>query len=71
MDDSLRICELVKYPILDVVMKGAWTGPAARSYVPHALAPLADLPVLEVLGATHMVMDLTIGQGEVVHDYLE
>ena len=71
VDDSLRICELVKYPILDVVMKGAWTGPAARSYVPHALAPLADLPVLEVLGATHMVMDLTIGQGEVVHDYLE
>jgi acetoacetate decarboxylase len=42
----------------------------ALSYVPHALAPLADLPVLEVLNATHMVMDMTLGLGEVVHDYL-
>lgn len=70
VDGSARICELVKYPITDVVMKGAWTGPGALSYVPHALAPLADLPVLEVLSADHMVMDLTIGQAEVVHDYL-
>ena len=70
VDGSVRICELVKYPITDVVMKGAWTGPGALAYVPHALAPLADLPVLEVLRADHMIMDLTIGQGEVVHDYL-
>lgn len=70
VDGSLRICELVEYPISDVVMKGAWTGPGALSYVPHALAPLADLPVLEVLSADHMVMDLTIGIGKVVHDYL-
>jgi acetoacetate decarboxylase len=71
VDGSLRICELVKYPITNVVMKGAWTGPGALSYVPHALAPLADLPVLEVLSANHMVMDLTIGIGEVIHDYLK
>ena len=51
-------------------MKGAWGGPGALTYVPHALAPLADLPVLEVLSADHMLMDLTIGFGEVVHDYL-
>jgi len=70
VDGSLRVCELVKYPITDVVMKGAWTGPGALAYVPHALAPLADLPVLEVLSADHMIMDLTIGIGEVVHDYL-
>jgi len=67
---SPRICELVKYPLTDVVMKGAWTGPGALSYVPHALAPFADLPVLEVLSADHMIMDLTIDFGEVVHDYL-
>ena len=70
VDGSLRICELVKYPITDIVMKGAWSGPGALSYMPHALAPLADLPVLEVLGATHMVMDMTLGLGEIVHDYL-
>ncbi len=70
VDGSLRICELVKYPVTDVVMKGAWTGPAALSYLPHALAPLADLPVLEVLGAAHTVMDMSLGLGEVVHDYM-
>jgi acetoacetate decarboxylase len=70
VDGSVRICELVKYPITDVVMKGAWSGPGALSYVPHALAPLADLPVLEVLKAEHMIMDFFIPLGEVVHDYL-
>jgi len=71
VDGSARICELVKYPITDVVMKGAWTGPGALAYVPHVLAPLSDLPVLEVLSANHMIMDLTIGRGEVIHDYLK
>ena len=70
VDGSLRICELVRYPITDIVIKGAWTGPGALSFTPHALAPLADLPVVEVLGASHMVMDMTLGLGEVVHDYL-
>ena len=70
VDGSVRICELVKYPLTDIVMKGAWSGPGALSYVPHALARMADLPVLEVLKADHMVMDLSIRKGEVIHDYL-
>jgi acetoacetate decarboxylase len=37
---------------------------------PHALAPVAELPVLEVVSATHIVADLTLGLGNVVHDYL-
>jgi acetoacetate decarboxylase len=32
-------------------MKGAWEGPAALSLAPHALAPVAELPVLEILRA--------------------
>jgi acetoacetate decarboxylase len=70
VDGSLRVCEIVQYPITDVVMKGAWSGPGALSFEPHALAPFTDLPVLEVLGATHNVMDMSLGLGEVVHDYL-
>jgi acetoacetate decarboxylase len=35
------------------------------------LAPVADLPVLEVVSATHIVADLTLGLGKVVHDYLQ
>jgi acetoacetate decarboxylase len=36
----------------------------------HALAPLTDLPVLKVLSGVHLVADLTLNLGEVVHDYL-
>ncbi|MDF3836359.1 acetoacetate decarboxylase [Cupriavidus basilensis] len=70
VDGSPRICELVCYFLKDVEMKGAWTGPAALSLSPHALAPVASLPVLEVLGARHYVADLTLALGEVVFDYL-
>jgi acetoacetate decarboxylase len=70
VDGSLRICELVEYSLEDVVLKGAWTGPAALSLTPHALAPVAELPVLEVLSAVHILADLTLGLGKVVHDYL-
>jgi acetoacetate decarboxylase len=51
-------------------VKGAWSGPAALSLAPHALAPVAELPVLEVVSASHLVADLTLGLGKVVHDYL-
>jgi acetoacetate decarboxylase len=54
----------------DIVLKGAWTGPAALELYPHALAPIADLPVRDVISATHLIADLTLGLGEVVHDYL-
>ena len=70
VDGTPRICELVEYYLEDVDLKGAWTGPAALSLMPHALAPVADLPVLEVVSAMHIVTDLTLGLGKVAHDYL-
>jgi acetoacetate decarboxylase len=70
VDGSPRICELVEYYLEDIVLKGAWTGPAALSLTPHALAPVAELPVLEVVSAIHIRADLTLGLGKVVHDYL-
>lgn len=70
VDGSPRICELVRYYLEDITIKGAWTGPAALDLYPHALAPIAELPVLEVLSAKHLVADLTLGLGTVVHDYL-
>ncbi len=71
VDGSPRICELVEYHLEDLTLKGAWTGPAALSLTPHALAPVAELPVLEVVSSLHMVCDLTLGLGRVVHDYLK
>jgi len=70
VDGTARICELVEYSLEDVILKGAWTGPAALSLTPHALAPVAELPVLEVISAVHILADLTLGLGRVVHDYL-
>ena len=70
VDGSLRICELVEYYLEDINVKGAWTGPAALGLQPHALAPVAELPVLEVVSAVHILADLTLGLGKVVHDYL-
>ena len=34
------------------------------------MADVARLPVLEVVSAVHFTADLTLGLGEVVHDYL-
>jgi len=70
VDGTARICELVEYHLEDIVIKGAWHGPAALSLNPHALAPVAELPVLEVVSSLHIVADLTLGLGKVVHDYL-
>lgn len=70
VDGSARICELVEYHLQDVEVKGAWTGPATISLTPHALAPVADLPVLEIVSSLHFICDLTLGLGRVVHDYL-
>ena len=47
VDGTARICELVRYHMLDVTLHGAWTGPASLELHPHALAPVAELPVLE------------------------
>jgi acetoacetate decarboxylase len=70
VDGSPRIVELVEYTLTDVHLKGAWSGPAALSLQAHALAPVADLPVLEILSAVHLIADLTLPYGKVVHDYL-
>jgi acetoacetate decarboxylase len=56
--------------ITDVTIKGAWTGPARLQLFEHALAPLADFPVREVVSVSHILTDLTLGQPTLVHDYL-
>ena len=71
VDGKPRICELVEYRLIDINLKGAWTGPAELTLFSHALAPLAELPVLEVISGMHILADLTLDLGKVVYDYLE
>ena len=70
VDGTPRICELVRYYMEDFTLKGAWEGPTALELFHHALAPVAELPVLEVIGGLHYVTDITLGLGTVIHDYL-
>lgn len=62
---------LVRYYSEDIMVKGAWEGPAALELFHHALAPVAQLPVMEVLSGVHILTDLTLGLGTVIHDYLD
>ncbi|GED01349.1 acetoacetate decarboxylase [Bacillus atrophaeus] len=68
---KLRVCDLVRTQITDIEIKGAWTGPARLQLFEHALAPLADLPVLEVVSASHILTDLTLNNVRPVYNYLE
>lgn len=70
VDCSVRVCELVRYYLEDITVKGAWDGPTTLELFHHALAPVAALPVLEVISGVHILTDLTLGLGTVVHDYL-
>ena len=56
--------------LADIALKGAWSAPAALELHPHALAPVSELPVLDVISGVHLIADLTLNLGEVVHDYL-
>ncbi|MCW2651053.1 MAG: acetoacetate decarboxylase [Mycobacterium sp.] len=62
--------ELVRTEITDIVVKKAYTGPARLQLFQHVLAPLADLPVLEVVSASHILTDLTLARVKPVFNYL-
>jgi acetoacetate decarboxylase len=69
-DRQPRILELVRSQITDITIRGAWTGPARLQLFEHAMAPLADLPVREIVSASHILTDLTLGRASLVFDYL-
>lgn len=64
------IVQLVGYHLEDVVVKGAWKGDARLHLVPHIGCRVADLPVKKILYGQHILSDLTLPYGEVLHDYL-
>ena len=71
VDGKAAIAQLVGYNLIDIKIKGAWSGPARLHLVPHVNAPVADLPVLSIEGGMHIIADLTLPFGRVLHDYLK
>lgn len=69
-DARPRVCDLVRTQITEVVVHEAWSGPGRLQLFEHVLAPLADLPVREVVDASHVVSDLALEPVQPVHDYL-
>ncbi|MGW1376503.1 acetoacetate decarboxylase [Streptomyces sp. NPDC002446] len=69
-DGALQTAQLVRTEISEVTVKGAWTGPARLQLFAHVLAPLADLPVRQIVSASHLLTDLTLAPPRPVHDYL-
>jgi acetoacetate decarboxylase len=67
---ELQVCDLVRTQITDITIKEAWTGPARLQLFEHALAPIADLPVLEVVSASHVLADLTLKGVNPVYNYI-
>lgn len=71
VDGSPKIAQLVGYNMTDVRLKGAWAGPARLHLVPHVNCRVADLPVRRTIGGRHVIADLTLPYGRVLHDYLK
>lgn len=70
VDGTTQICELVEINLTEVHVKGAWAGPAQLELAHHALAPVASLPIHRIVKAVHLITDLTLPYGRVIHDYL-
>jgi acetoacetate decarboxylase len=70
IDGKPAIAQLVGINFADVKLHGAWTGEARLELIPAVNCPLADLPVRRVGGGLHMVTDMTLPYGRVLHDYL-
>lgn len=51
-------------------IKGGWTGPARLNLVPNANAPVAQFPIKKVFPGKHLIADITLPYGRVLHDYM-
>lgn len=70
-DGTVTECRLVRLPFKDLMVTGAWSGPARLQLSAHALAPIADLPMREIVCARHTLLTaMQYGRPTAVHDYL-
>ncbi len=70
VDGKPKIAQLVGYRLQDVVVHGAWDGPARLELFQHVNCRVADLPVRKIIGGRHQLVDFTLPYGEVLLDYL-
>jgi acetoacetate decarboxylase len=71
IDGRAEIAQLVGVNFQDVVVHGAWLGSGRLDMHASVNCPLSDLPVLSMRQASHLVTDMTLPYGRVLHDYLK
>ena len=71
VDGTHAIAQLVAYNLCDITIKGGWLSPARLHLIPHANAPVADLPVRRIVEGRHFIADLSLPYGRVLYDYLK
>lgn len=70
VDGKPKIAQLVGYNLEEVVVHGAWDGPARLELFEHVNCRVADLPVRKIIGGRHQIVDFSLPYGRVLHDYL-
>ena len=70
VDGKAKVAQLVGYNLEDIKVHGAWDGPARLHLIPHVNCRVADLPVREIVGGRHQLVDFVLPYGRVLHDYL-
>ena len=71
VDGTPEVNQLTRTYLTDITVKGCWTGPGSLELHPHALAPIAELPIKKIVSVVHFITDLTLPYGEVVEDFLK
>ncbi|EFC43884.1 predicted protein [Naegleria gruberi] len=71
VDFKPKIAQIVSYNLQVKKLHFAFEGPARLHLVENVNAPVADLPVKKVIQGKHMMADILLPYGNVLHDYLE
>lgn len=70
VDGRPEIAQLIGINFTEVQVVGAWTGQARLELHPSVNCTVSDLPVNRVTSGLHMVTNMTLPYGQLLHDYL-
>lgn len=70
VDGRPEIAQLIGIKFSEVEVLGAWVGDARLELHPSVNCTVSDLPVKRVVSGLHMVTNMTLPYGELLHDYL-
>lgn len=71
VDCMLWICEFVCYYFEDLMVKGVWEGFGVLVFFLYVFVDVVVLLVLEIKLVVYIFIDLMLGFGEVVYDYMK